>query len=126
MPTIEPKYVTHLGRKFLVIAEFPETEAGVKKSNEYMAKHPKAGLLLVQDGQLLLSHSDDKGAGNGPTTVSAEAKRAIANYGAGVCLDAYRQTLTGDGARTIGFGLNLTTNQADAAIEAGREMAGCA
>lgn len=124
MRSNEPKYVTHLGLSFLVIAEYPDTAAGVEASNKYMAKHPKAGVLLTQDGRVILSHCDDKGAGTGPSTVSAKAKRAIANYGAGVCLAAYRMTEPGDGARTIGYDLDLTTNQADAAIDAGRELAG--
>jgi hypothetical protein len=124
MRSNEPKYVTHLGLSFLVIAEFPDTAAGFEESNKYMAKHPKAGVLLIKDGRIVLSHCDDKGTGTGPSTVSTKAKRAIANYGAGVCLAAYRMTDSGDGARTIGFDLDLTTNQADAAIDAGRELAG--
>nr|WP_192963387.1 hypothetical protein [Pseudomonas fluorescens] len=118
------KFVQHLGKSFMVIAEFPDTEAGVQASNKFMTRHPKASVLLTQDGSILLSHCDDKGAGTGPATVSAKAKRAIANYGAGVCLAAYRMTEPGDGARTIADSFNITTNQADAAIDAGRELAG--
>ena len=124
MRSNEPKYITQLGLSFLVIAEFPDTTAGIEESNKFMAKHPKAGVLLAQDGRIVLSHCDDKGAGTGPSTISAKAKRAIANYGAGVCLAAYRMTEPGDGARTIGSAFDLTTNQADAAIDAGRELAG--
>ncbi|PWD01992.1 hypothetical protein CX658_18730 [Pseudomonas amygdali pv. lachrymans] len=124
MPTPEPKFVQHLGRSYLVVAQFPNTESGIKESNQYMTRHPKAGVLLVEGDQVLLSHSDDKGTGAGPTNMTAKAKRAVSNYGAGVCLDAYRQTFCGDGARTIALSYDLTTRQADAAIDAGRELAG--
>ncbi|ELN4740302.1 hypothetical protein [Pseudomonas aeruginosa] len=55
--------------------------------------------------------------------LSRNAKRAIASYGRQKCVDAFEMTKPGDGASTIGFSLGLTTNQADAAIAAGREMA---
>ncbi len=55
--------------------------------------------------------------------LSRKAKRAIANYGRQKCVDAFEMTKPGDGASTIGFSLGLTTNQADAAIAAGRELA---
>ena len=32
MPTHEPKFHSHLGRTYLIIAEFPDTEAGNKLS----------------------------------------------------------------------------------------------
>jgi len=124
MPTPETKFVQHLGRSYLVVAEFPNTEAGISNSNDYMSKHPKAGMLMVQDDKVLLSHCDDAGAGSGPSTLSPKAKRAIANYGAGVCLIAYQLNNAGNGANTIGHGFNLTTRQADSAIDAGRELAG--
>lgn len=124
MPTPEPKFVQHLGRSFLVVAQFPNTDSGIKDSNQYMKRHPKAGVLLVEGELILLSHSDDKGTGTGPSNMTPKAKRAVANYGAGVCLEAYRQTFSGDGARTIAVSYDLTTQQADAAIDAGRELAG--
>ena len=55
--------------------------------------------------------------------LSRNAKRAIAKYGEPLCREAFEMTKTGDGGRIIGFSLNLTTNQADAAISAGRELA---
>lgn len=70
MRSNEPKYVTHLSLSFLVIAEFPDTTTGIEESKKYMAKHPKAGVLLTQDGVIVLSHCDDKGSGTGPSTVS--------------------------------------------------------
>jgi hypothetical protein len=54
--------------------------------------------------------------------LTAKAKRAIAKYGKEICLKAVRMTACGDGARTIGYDLKLTTNQADAAINAGQEL----
>ncbi|KAF0251289.1 hypothetical protein [Pseudomonas putida] len=123
MPTHEPKFHSHLGRTYLIIAEFPDTEAGNKSANTYMAAHPNAGVLAVQGDRVILANNTDQGAGKG-AEVSPKAKRAVANYGLGICLEAYRMTATGNGARTIGDDLGLTTNQADAAIDAGRELAG--
>lgn len=57
------------------------------------------------------------------TKLSSKAKRAIKKYGDGVCLNAHALNKQGDGARTIGYEFKLTTNQADAAIDAGRELA---
>lgn len=124
MPKHEPTFHKHLGLTFLIVAEFPDTEAGTKSANSYMAKHPNAGVLVVQEGRVIIANNNDKGAGTGATKLSPKAQRAVANYGLGVCLEAYRMTDTGDGARTIGSDLGLTTNQADAAIDAGRELAG--
>lgn len=119
-----PKFHSHLGRSFLIVAQFPYTEAGTKKANEYMERHPKAGLLTDADGVLIISHNDDKGDGAGASTLSPNAKRAAAKYGLGVCLQAYEYTKDGDGARTIAYDFDMTTRQADAAIEAGRQLAG--
>jgi len=48
---------------------------------------------------------------------------AIEHYGADVCAQAYVSCdIIGNGARSIGYEFGLTTNQADAAINAGREM----
>lgn len=54
---------------------------------------------------------------------SAKTQRAIAKYTEAKCLRAYRLNIDGEGASTIGIYLGLTTNQADAAINAGREIA---
>jgi hypothetical protein len=48
--------------------------------------------------------------------------QAIAKYGKHTCIDAYDLHRQGNGARTIGFYLNLTTAQADCAIDAGRDI----
>jgi hypothetical protein len=48
--------------------------------------------------------------------------QAINKYGRQTCLEAYELHREGNGARTIGFYLNLTTNQADCAIDAGRDI----
>ena len=52
-----------------------------------------------------------------------KTQRAIAKYGADVCMSAYHEhSHIGNGARTVGLEWGLTTGQADAAINAGREM----
>lgn len=57
--------------------------------------------------------------------LSRNALRAIAAYGSRKCLDALRMhEVDGEGACTIGVYLGLTTRQSDAAIDAGRELAG--
>jgi hypothetical protein len=48
--------------------------------------------------------------------------QAITKYGRQVCLEAYDLHREGNGARTIGNYLNLTTAQADCAIDAGRDI----
>lgn len=49
---------------------------------------------------------------------------AVKKYGKEKCLKAYEiHEKQGAGASTVGFYLGLTTNQADAAINAGRELA---
>lgn len=48
---------------------------------------------------------------------------AIKKYSKAICLKAFdRHENFGEGANTIGFVLKLTTRQADAAINAGREI----
>ena len=52
-------------------------------------------------------------------------QRAIKAYGFYKCVDAFRKhDRDGEGASTVGFYLGLKTNQADAAINAGREIVG--
>ncbi len=57
--------------------------------------------------------------------LSRNALRAVAAYGSRKCLDALRMhEVEGEGACTVGIYLDLTTRQADAAINAGRELSG--
>lgn len=58
--------------------------------------------------------------------MTAKTQRAVTKYGVTVCLEAFRMNERGEGARTIGFEFKLTTNQADAAINAGREVSNAA
>lgn len=52
-----------------------------------------------------------------------KTQRAIKAYGFYKCVDAFRKhDRDGEGASTVGFYLGLKTNQADAAINAGREI----
>ena len=56
-------------------------------------------------------------------TFSPKTQRAIKSYGYDTCLDAFRMhDRDGEGGSTVGFYLGLKTNQADAAINAGREI----
>jgi hypothetical protein len=56
--------------------------------------------------------------------MTKNTKAAIAKYGFETCRKAFdRHNLNGEGANTVGFYLKLTTRQADAAINAGREIA---
>lgn len=51
-------------------------------------------------------------------------QNAITKYTKAVCIKAFeRHEQCGEGANTIGFYLKMTTRQADAAINAGRELA---
>jgi hypothetical protein len=54
-------------------------------------------------------------------TLSVKAARAVHAYGLELCRRAYAMHREGNGARTVGFEYGLTTRQADAAIDAGRE-----
>jgi hypothetical protein len=60
------------------------------------------------------------------STFSRQAQRAIKAYGVAACIEAYTlNTKVGEGARTISQQYDLgprTTQQADAAINAGREI----
>jgi len=52
-----------------------------------------------------------------------KTEKAIAKYGKEICEKAFKlHEGDGEGARTIGFEFKLTTRQADAAINAGREL----
>ncbi len=56
--------------------------------------------------------------------MNKSTKAAIAKYTEPTCVKAFEMHDTqGMGANTIGFYLKLTTQQADAAINAGRELA---
>jgi len=61
-------------------------------------------------------------------TYSTSTQRAIKAYGIKICMEAFRMhDANGEGGSTVGFYLGLTTRQADAAINAGREIqAACA
>ena len=56
---------------------------------------------------------------------SLKTKMAVEKYGIQVCIKAHDlNSKDGEGASTIGIYLGLTTRQADAAIDAGRELSG--
>ena len=51
-----------------------------------------------------------------------KTKDAINKYGLDTCKEAYALSTKGNGASSIGWMLDLTTNQADCAIDAGRNI----
>lgn len=53
---------------------------------------------------------------------TAKTRRAIKTYTRAKCLQAYAYSCDGEGPSTIGWYLGLTTGQANAAINAGREL----
>lgn len=54
--------------------------------------------------------------------LSQKTRRAIARYGKAKCISCYHSHQCGNGANTVGIEHGLTTNQSDAAINAGREL----
>lgn len=57
--TASPTYVRHLGRYFLVMAQFPEADTA--SANAFMTATPGAAALAVIDGTIYLADQDDKG-----------------------------------------------------------------
>jgi hypothetical protein len=57
----------------------------------------------------------------GKVTLSLTSARAVQKYGLDECVKAYTRNQEGYGASTIAFENHWRTNQADAAINAGRE-----
>jgi hypothetical protein len=57
--------------------------------------------------------------------MTRSTKRAIDKYGIEVCKQAYEMHMEGNGARTVSYEIYVlnNTNAADAAINAGREIA---
>ncbi len=72
----EAKYHLHHGLMFLVLAEFPETEEGIREANQYMEANPGVGVLAVEDGTVILVHNDDPGASTDVDLVIERMKRA--------------------------------------------------
>lgn len=93
-----------------------ECVARVAALGEHMPENMLAELKAEAERRGLLITS-------APRKLSANTKRAMAKYGVSVCREAFAMTHCGDGARTIAHSLRLTTQQADAAINAGRELA---
>ncbi len=55
--------------------------------------------------------------------LTRKTKNAINKHGMKRCLEAFkRYEGTGTGATTIAYDMDVTTNQADAMIDAGREL----
>ena len=57
----EPKMFRLYSRDFIVLAEFPNTDAGTKDANDYMLAHDGACLLDEGFDILTIAHCDDDG-----------------------------------------------------------------
>ena len=57
----QPLTVLHMGRRFVVLADFPDTDAGEQLANDYMTEYPGAAVLCVQAGRVSLAEVADKG-----------------------------------------------------------------
>lgn len=49
------------GRRFAVLAEFPDTDAGTREANAHMEAHSDAALLQIHEGVLYLADKNDRG-----------------------------------------------------------------
>ncbi|MBA1280439.1 hypothetical protein [Stutzerimonas stutzeri] len=77
-----PKYFPHLGKMFLVVADFPDTEAGTCEANEFMGNNPDTGVLAVDGGRIILCRNDDNGSDD-------YVELAIARLKAGAAADRW-------------------------------------
>jgi len=55
----EPEMVQYLGRKFKVLAKFPEADSDA--ANAFMEANPNAGLLCIENGIAYLADMADEG-----------------------------------------------------------------
>lgn len=62
MTTAELKCHELYGRLFVVVAEFDESDVGIREANLYMERHQSVGVLAVKDGRVILVSNDDNGA----------------------------------------------------------------
>lgn len=53
-------YVLH-GRRFGIVAEFPDTDAGTRAANAFMTANPDTGLLAAAEGRIIVAKLADKG-----------------------------------------------------------------
>ncbi|MFC4620818.1 hypothetical protein ACFO3A_01115 [Comamonas nitrativorans] len=56
-----------MGRSFIVVAEFPDTDEGTRAANAHMEANPGVGVLAVTCGRIVLADKKDKGS---PTPIS--------------------------------------------------------
>ncbi len=74
--TSEVKYHKLHGLMFLVVAEFPETDDGIREANQYMEANPNSGVLAVEDGIVILANNDDPGSSTDVDLVIERMKAA--------------------------------------------------
>lgn len=72
----EVNYYKLHGLMFLVVAEFPETDEGIREANQYMEANPGVGVLAVEDGIVILANNDDPGAATDVDLVIKRMKAA--------------------------------------------------
>ena len=56
-----PTHVVY-GRKYVIAAEFKESEDGIKAANDFMMANPGHGLLDIADGRVIVAALADNGA----------------------------------------------------------------
>lgn len=76
MTSTAPMYHELHGLMFLVVAEFPETEDGIREANKYMEANPNSGVLAVVEGRVILANNDDPGAATDVDLVIEKMKAA--------------------------------------------------
>lgn len=68
------KYHRLMGRLFVVVAEFDDTDEGTTQANAYMTAHPGIGVLEVVGGKVILASNTDKGIQASGEAVADEAE----------------------------------------------------
>jgi len=57
----QPAYFSTMGRQFVILAEFPDTDDGARAANAYMEAFPGAAVLAVTGGRIVLADKGDTG-----------------------------------------------------------------
>ena len=51
----ETLYIYSMGKRFQVLAMFPDTDEGTREANAYSQRHDKAAVIAVAGGQIFLA-----------------------------------------------------------------------
>lgn len=57
----EPKTIEAAGRRFNIVAQYPDTDEGARLANEFMRHFDSTGVLCVRDGVVTIAAMDDVG-----------------------------------------------------------------